>query len=162
MGFRSMFMKIILKYTFQWFLTVIYYKAYGYNGVSLTRTITTDRAQQVAYITVRNSIAGLLLLLLFHAALIVLGPCFFNAERTLDGNLFAVPVTVLFLLTYGYLAKKYLKPIFKDIMPLGSSIEEFKKMNYTFLAIRFLLPLLFIGFLLSGSYFIGQIEKLAC
>lgn len=56
-------MKIILKYSYQWFLTVIYYKAYDYNGFSLTKTISIETAQELAYIAVRNSIGSLLLLL---------------------------------------------------------------------------------------------------
>lgn len=155
-------MKIILKYSYQWFLTVIYYKAYDYNGFSLTKTISIETAQELAYIAVRNSIGSLLLLLFFYSAIVLLGPCFFNTSRALDGSLFAVPITLLFLLAYSHIAKKHLKPIFKDITPLESTMEELKKMNYTYLIIKFLLPLLFIGFLLVGSYFIGQIEKLIC
>jgi len=155
-------MIIILKYTYQWFLTVIYYKAYDYHRVSLTKTISIERAQEIAYMTVRNNIGGLLLLLFFHSCLVLFGPCFFNTNRTLDGNLFAVPITLLFVMTYGYLAKKHLKPIFNGIKPLESTTEELKKMNHTYLIIKFLLPLLFIGFLFAGSYFIGQIEKLTC
>ena len=155
-------MKLILIYTYQWFITVISNKGYDYGSVSLNKNISIERAQEVAYITVRNCIGGLILLLFFYSCLFLLGPCFFNTSRALEGNLFAIPLTLLFLVGYGYLAKCYLKPIFKDIIPLELGQEELKKMNSTYLTLKFLLPLLFVGFLLAGSYLIGQLEKAVC
>ena len=145
-------MKIILIYTYQWFITVIYNKGYDYGSISLIKNITLERAQQVAYITVRNSIGAIILLAFFHSSLVVLGTCFLNTNRTLEGNFFAAPITFLLIIAYAHIAKIYLKPIFKDLLPLKITQEELKKMNTTYLILKFLLPLLFIGFLITGSY----------
>lgn len=155
-------MKIILIFIYQWFVTVTFNRGYDYGSVSLIENITLERAQEVAYITLRNCIGGIILLLFFYSSLLILGPCVLDSSRTLEGNLFAVPITLLLLLGYAYMAKKYLKPVFKDILPLEITQDELKKMNHTYLIIRFMLPLLFIGFLISGSYFIGQLEKFTC
>ncbi|WP_417361748.1 hypothetical protein [Galbibacter sp.] len=155
-------MKLILIYTYQWFITVIYNKGYDYGSVSIRENISLERAQEVTYFAVRNSIGGFVLLLYFYSSLLLFGPCVFNTSRILEGNLFAIPITLLFLATYGYIAKSHLKPIFKDIIPLETTQEELKKMNSTYLILKFLLPLLFVGFLLAGSYLIGQLEKYAC
>src|SRR5690606_27443852 len=101
-------------------------------------------------------------LLFFYSAIVLLGSCSFNTSRALDGSLIAVPITLLILLAYRHIAKKHINPIFKLITSFKSIMEVLHKMNYLYLIIKFLLPLLFIGFLLVGSYFIGQIEKLIC
>jgi|SRR5690606_5979221 len=155
-------MKIILIYTYQWFITVIYNKGYDYGRVSLNKNITAERAQEVAYIAVRNSIGGIILLILMYSSLLLFGPCFLNTVRSIEGSLFTLPITFSIVMLYGYLAKQYLKPVFKDIVPLEITQEELKTMNATFVILKFLLPLLFIGFLIAGSYLIGQLEKFVC
>jgi len=155
-------MKIILIYTYQWFITVIYNKGYDYSSVSLNKNITEESAQEGAYVAVRNSIGGIILLILMYSSLLLFGPCFLNTERSIEGSLFALPITFSIVMLYGYLAKKYLKPVFKDMVPLEITQEELKKMNTAYLILKFLLPLLFIGFLIAGSYLIGQLEKFVC
>lgn len=155
-------MKIILIYTYQWFITVIYNKGYDYGSATLDKNITAERAQEVAYVAVRNSIGGIILLILLYSSLLMFGPCFFNTDRSIKSSQFALPITFSIVMLYGYLAKKHLKPLFKDILPLEITQDELKKMNHTYLILKFMLPLLFIGFLIAGSYLIGQLEKFTC
>lgn len=155
-------MKDILIYTYQWFLTVIYNKGYDYNKASLNNKISIERAQEVAFFTLRNILGILIFILLVILYSLITGPCLFNTRTFLRGNLTALIIVFLLIMIYGYISKIHIKPIFKGILPKEVTENELKKMNIKYIAILVIMPILVVGSLIGIGYIVGQLEKILC